>query len=265
MQIVMQRIKLASTHSARTNVWISWIRARRAITNARKDIDIRPESISVWVSSSHLFSLWRFPFYRFCLLNLTHMIWFESPKKNHHEIVAQKKDINECSEGSHECDSQTQLCLNTRGGYKCQEKIDKIGDKCLPGLKFDEETKLCEGWCSFFSLFAHSISCIVIYFNLFLSLFLWFLIWQNRISRISLFFSIFDFHSHTLPDINECQLDPDSCDDGYKCINTVGSFECIQLNIKNKKWVNEVDMYMRAATPFTQSQRVIQAQWVRST
>lgn len=28
-----------------------------------------------------------------------------------------------------------------------------------------------------------------------------------------------------LSDINEC-TDPDSCDVGYKCINTVGSFEC---------------------------------------
>lgn len=35
-------------------------------------------------------------------------------------------------------------------------------------------------------------------------------------------------------DINECQLDPDSCDDGYKCINTVGSFDCILLSKKPK-------------------------------
>lgn len=40
--------------------------------------------------------------------------------------------------------------------------------------------------------------------------------------------------SSSQSDINECQLDPDSCDDGYKCMNTVGSFECLQLNKKPK-------------------------------
>jgi hypothetical protein len=52
------------------------------------------------------------------------------------------KDINECTEGSDDCNRKTQLCLNTRGSYKCQEKI---GEKCLPGLKYNQETKLCEG------------------------------------------------------------------------------------------------------------------------
>lgn len=51
-------------------------------------------------------------------------------------------DINECSEGTDDCNRKTQLCLNTRGSYKCQEKI---GDKCLPGLKYNSGTKLCEG------------------------------------------------------------------------------------------------------------------------
>lgn len=64
----------------------------------------------------------------------------------YHFLLLCDEDINECSEGLDDCNSQTQLCLNTKGGFKCQEKIDKIGDKCLPGLKFDEETKLCEGW-----------------------------------------------------------------------------------------------------------------------
>lgn len=59
-------------------------------------------------------------------------------------------DINECSEESDDCNRKTQLCLNTRGGYKCQEKI---GDKCLPGLKYNSETKLCEGGCFFFFFF----------------------------------------------------------------------------------------------------------------
>ena len=51
-------------------------------------------------------------------------------------------DINECSEGIDGCNRKTQLCLNTLGGYNCQEKI---GDKCFPGLKYNVETKLCEG------------------------------------------------------------------------------------------------------------------------
>lgn len=60
-------------------------------------------------------------------------------------------DINECSEGLDDCNRKTQLCLNTRGGYKCQEKI---GDKCLPGLKYNIGTKLCEGWCRSFDWFS---------------------------------------------------------------------------------------------------------------
>jgi hypothetical protein len=44
-----------------------------------------------------------------------------------------------------------------------------------------------------------------------------------------------------LTDINECFLDPESCDDGYKCINTIGSFECIPhpVNKNSKKYAKK--------------------------
>lgn len=113
-------------------------------------------------------------------------------------------DINECLEGTDDCNRKTQLCLNLRGSYKCQ---DKIGDKCLTGLKYNSETKLCEGAC--FVQFTLGLDWISAFTTIHFT---------NKISIISY-----------QTDINECQLDPDSCDDGYKCINTIGSFECIIL------------------------------------
>lgn len=51
-------------------------------------------------------------------------------------------DINECLEETDNCNRKTQLCINTRGQYKCQSKIV---DECLPGLKYNLGTKQCEG------------------------------------------------------------------------------------------------------------------------
>jgi hypothetical protein len=66
-------------------------------------------------------------------------------------------DINECAEGNDDCDRRTQLCLNTPGSFKCQ---DKVVDTCLPGLKYNLETKLCEGALPAHALFyVHSINC----------------------------------------------------------------------------------------------------------
>lgn len=59
------------------------------------------------------------------------------------------KDINECTEGIDICDRRTQLCLNTPGGYSCQ---DKVTENCLTGLRFNPSTRLCEG--AFYHYFA---------------------------------------------------------------------------------------------------------------
>lgn len=77
----------------------------------------------------------------FFLFFCFHLFCFILKQQTNDSILS---DINECSEGTDDCNRKTQLCLNTRGGYKCQEKI---GDKCLPGLKYNSETKLCEGGC----------------------------------------------------------------------------------------------------------------------
>lgn len=85
--------------------------------------------------------LFRLPFIYFSLF-----LPFFSHKQINDSILL---DINECSEGTDDCNRKTQLCLNTRGSYKCQEKI---GDKCLLGLKYNSETKLCEGgYCLIYS------------------------------------------------------------------------------------------------------------------
>lgn len=94
--------------------------------------------VFIFPLSSFYFVCSLFIFLFFCL--------FFSHKQINDSILL---DINECSEGTDDCNRKTQLCLNTRGSYKCQEKI---GDKCLLGLKYNSETKLCEGgYCLIYS------------------------------------------------------------------------------------------------------------------
>lgn len=51
-------------------------------------------------------------------------------------------DINECVEELHVCTPETQTCLNSRGGYTCQ---DKPSTKCMTGFLLNPETRRCEG------------------------------------------------------------------------------------------------------------------------
>lgn len=101
------------------------------------------------------------PSFAILFIFLVHLLFFSAShptiintqkhRKTHDSIRPAYVDVNECSEGTDDCNRKTQLCLNTRGGYKCQEKI---GDKCFPGLKYNSGTKLCEGARRLFNLFA---------------------------------------------------------------------------------------------------------------
>lgn len=75
------------------------------------------------------------------LIYFSSLIYFRFLTQTNDSIPA---DINECAEGTDDCNRTTQLCLNMRGSYKCKERV---GDKCLTGLKYNSETKLCEGAC----------------------------------------------------------------------------------------------------------------------
>lgn len=51
-------------------------------------------------------------------------------------------DINECLEETDNCNDSTQICLNTRGSFVCQ---NKVSEQCLPGFKYDKNKKTCQG------------------------------------------------------------------------------------------------------------------------
>jgi hypothetical protein len=57
-------------------------------------------------------------------------------------LLFAQTDINECSEETDDCDRLTQLCLNTPGSFRCQQKVV---EKCLHGLRENPVTRLCEG------------------------------------------------------------------------------------------------------------------------
>lgn len=217
-QIVIPRIKRVWTQSGHSDAWT--FSSASAPVTVRTASDIKHELTSALVCFSLgralLFSF--FPlssFYFVCSLFIfLFFCLFFSHKQINDSILL---DINECSEGTDDCNRKTQLCLNTRGSYKCQEKI---GDKCLLGLKYNSETKLCEG--GYCLIYSQALSSAKLTFSF----------CTNQ--RINQFNFELNFLFLLQLDINECQLDPDSCDDGYKCINTIGSFECIQLNKKPK-------------------------------
>lgn len=117
-QIAILQIKCALIPSDPLSAWTFWTKS----VNVKTDLDIKRESINVLVS---------FKSFSFCYKLY---IFFT--------IIISIKDINECSEAIDDCNRQTQLCLNTPGGYRCQ---DKVTENCIPGLSFNTETSLCEG------------------------------------------------------------------------------------------------------------------------
>ena len=81
--------------------------------------------ICCWICNIHL------PWKTQIIFYLFYLFW-----------IAQLLDINECDENSAICDKHTQLCLNTKGGYECK---DKVVEKCMAGLKYNIQSKQCEG------------------------------------------------------------------------------------------------------------------------
>lgn len=51
-------------------------------------------------------------------------------------------DIDECITGEHDCNKESQICLNTKGNYTCVDKASK--HTCPPGFKKNAVTQFCE-------------------------------------------------------------------------------------------------------------------------
>ncbi|KAL7022702.1 hypothetical protein ACKWTF_012350 [Chironomus riparius] len=144
------------------------------------------------------------------------------------ESSEQCEDINECETGDANCDRESQACLNTNGSYKCLNIISKVSscedgyryqariaqcvdiNECAEGLDdCDRRTQLCLN-------IPGSFKC------------------QDKVVDTCLPGLKYDLETKLCEDVNEC-LDPDSCDNGYKCLNTVGSFECVAVTTQRNK------------------------------
>lgn len=52
-------------------------------------------------------------------------------------------DVDECVDGTNNCNWTTHSCVNTQGGYMCQEKSGSTD--CIAGYKFSDQQKKCIG------------------------------------------------------------------------------------------------------------------------
>ncbi|XP_069694529.1 fibrillin-2 isoform X2 [Periplaneta americana] len=53
------------------------------------------------------------------------------------------QDVNECTEKSHNCDSLTQFCINTHGGFQCQTRHRIPIQTCPAGFRMDKDSRTC--------------------------------------------------------------------------------------------------------------------------
>lgn len=63
------------------------------------------------------------------------------------ENTGECEDIDECEGSDIICDLNTQVCVNSKGSYKCLN-INQVSNPiptCPNGYKFDLDTKQCEG------------------------------------------------------------------------------------------------------------------------
>lgn len=51
------------------------------------------------------------------------------------------EDVDECEDDSHNCNWTTHICVNTQGGYMCQEK--SVSSECVAGYKFSSQQQKC--------------------------------------------------------------------------------------------------------------------------
>lgn len=55
-------------------------------------------------------------------------------------------DVDECSEGTHNCDTSNERCSNTDGGFQCLAKLSlNVVEKCQPGYYFNITYNRCKG------------------------------------------------------------------------------------------------------------------------
>ncbi|KAJ6646501.1 Fibulin-1 [Pseudolycoriella hygida] len=114
-------------------------------------------------------------------------------------------DINECLEEIDNCNATTQICLNTRGNFVCQ---NKVSEECLPGFKYDKNKKTCQdiNECETERPCGKGMDCINTAGG-----------FDCRPSRTTKKYD---------KNIDECALDRNACDSNQVCTNLAGGFQC---------------------------------------
>ena len=135
-------------------------------------------------------------------------------------------DVDECTEGTHDCDDSLEICRNTIGNYICEELegVGAGGEQCAEGFKFfliscidiDEcaeglddcvGSQVCVNNEGGFTCEAPS--------------------YKGLISACPKGYQLNDT-SGLCEDINECKRGLHDCMASQRCDNTVGSFNCVR-------------------------------------
>lgn len=61
----------------------------------------------------------------------------------HPNMILLLPDVDECEDGTNNCNWTTHFCVNTQGGYMCQEKSGSTD--CVAGYKFSTQLNKCIG------------------------------------------------------------------------------------------------------------------------
>lgn len=136
-------------------------------------------------------------------------------------------DINECAIGQHDCLMGLQVCQNTIGSYSCIPLSGAGFDDDRPGTPASTQSGQCargyqmregeKGGCEDVNECEEHSPCLGGQSCM------------NHPGGYSCHCLVgfqLDLATYTCLDLNECQINPNSCPDTYRCDNTVGSFRC---------------------------------------
>ncbi|KAJ8923557.1 hypothetical protein NQ315_010136, partial [Exocentrus adspersus] len=176
------------------------------------------------------------------ILNNNHKVCFCSSQQP-------VRDIDECLTGNNDCNKESQVCVNTKGNYTCVDKASK--NLCPPGFKKNTLSQLCEDineceedpdLCKEEEQCVNEEgghTCV-----------------PRKSSKSKPTTTTttttkrpttsttttttttirpvvcpkgykFSSNTNTCDDINECAEDSEACASSERCINTIGSFQCI--------------------------------------
>ncbi|XP_053693670.1 hemicentin-1-like isoform X2 [Sabethes cyaneus] len=151
----------------------------------------------------------------------------------YNETLHRCVDLNECETGDHSCNSQGQVCVNTRGGYEClcSSGYRMVHDDCVDVNECREEIHECTHFCTN-ELGSYSCFCPAGYTMASDGK-----TCSKRRTREQPAYSIINYEM-TCPegyllegnkcvDVDECAFKEDECGEGQTCLNTRGSYVCV--------------------------------------